>query len=132
MQNVSQLTPLLISVLAFGIILVGAGFIIRTLAPQIGIRLTKVGGQISLLSLVGILVIPFLMEYVGSKISGLVLALVGIPFGLMILQNALNLLFGPNVGSRVIAEIIIGGLRAIWRLISAPLAAIGLLGRRQD
>lgn len=77
------------------------------------------------------LLLPLLFETLSPEMAGVVLLVIFVPLALVILQSILILLFGPNVGSRVSANIISASLMGLFRLVLLPLEFLSWLLRRR-
>jgi len=120
----TMLVLALAPVTALAIVLIGFGMIVSGAAPTFGYRLQRLGLQIIGGAFAVVFVHAVLIELYGARVPlGVLVAVYGL-VALLLLQGALNLLFGPAVGNRVVATLL-GSL--IVSLIALALQPFRLL-----
>jgi CBS domain containing-hemolysin-like protein len=129
--QVAEFQQLFMTLMVFGVVSLGFGLIIRTSTVRLGHRLTHIGGAMIALGFFSMLLLPLLFETLSPEMAGVVLLVIFVPLALVILQSILILLFGPNVGSRVSANIISASLMGLFRLVLLPLEFLSWLLRRR-
>lgn len=106
-----------------GLFCIVMGAMVDIVSTTFGARLRRLGAQsigVSLFVLVSHLA---LISVFGSAPPLLVLVLIYGVVALMLLQASLNLLFGPGVGSRVIADLLSALISGAVYLVTSPIAA---------
>lgn len=126
-----DLLGLVLSVVTLGVVLMGFGLVVSGTAPQAGYRIKRLGLQAIGGALVVLAAHAFLNKIFGADIPLVLVICIYAVVALLLLQAALNLLFGPAVGNRVVASLLVGLITAIASLFAWPFRWIGPLFSRR-
>ena len=113
-----------------GLLSVVVGAMVDVVSKKVGARLRYFGTQsirVSIFVLASHLALHAVLD---SAPPMFVIAVMYGVVALMLLQTAINFLFGPGVGSRVIADLLSGLISGVISLAIIPIAAIRELMRR--
>lgn len=108
------------SILTLGVTLIGLGLVTAAAAPVLGYRIKRLGIQIIAASLVLLIAHGALIGAFGAEVPvGVLVAGYGL-IALLLLQALLNIVFGPDVGNRVVATLLTNLLMSLVRLFLLP------------
>lgn len=113
-----------------GLLSIVMGSMLDIVSTMFGARLRRLGAQAIGVSLFVLVSHLTLIAIFGPAPPLLLLVLIYGIVGLMLLQVTLNLLFGPGVGSRVIADLLSSLISGMVYVVTRPIAAFHRFMRR--
>ncbi|WP_298570478.1 hypothetical protein [uncultured Aliiroseovarius sp.] len=105
---------------AIGLIVLGIGVVLRAISNGFGLSVVTIGTRI-IAHCIALLLLQFVfIQAFGSSIHPAILAIITILLVLFAVHWLINLLFGSEVGNRVIADLLSSLLHGLGFVLSKP------------
>jgi len=127
----SELADLASALGMIALVVFGLGLMIGVPSPLLGAWLRRLAGRVIAVCAVALVAHILLIDQFGGSAPPLVVMLLYVVAALMLLQGLINLLFGPAVGSRVLADLLSSLLHGLVAILAAPVGLLRGLLRRQ-
>lgn len=114
----------------FGTVIVGLGVMMRGFSNSLGVGISKLGGGFVLTSIIALFAHALATKYRIHAVPVWFLWILAVVVGLKVLQAVVGLIFGKDVGTRVISNLISSILAPLGSLLSGIVSAFISIFRR--